>query len=198
MHFHDLILKLSAAASDKAYQLLAHGRWFSPDTPASSTTKTGRHDIAEILLKVASRHQKSNQINLNVDAVSPSTIANIHFTLSRFDSKIIRFYTFSIRVVSLTNVKNDTWSSKINRKNNELEYNLYMFEPCKKLENNFIAMPQFESCYNINVFTKLTSYVPWLVPRHKEQINTNLSQWNFYLGDVITIKSMIFFIFNLF
>jgi len=32
--------------------LLAHGRWFSPGTPAFSTTKTGRHDIAEILLKV--------------------------------------------------------------------------------------------------------------------------------------------------
>jgi hypothetical protein len=48
-----------AAASDKAYQLLAHGRWFSPGTPASSTTKTGRHDIAEILLKVALKHQKS-------------------------------------------------------------------------------------------------------------------------------------------
>ena len=42
-----------AAASDKVYQLLAHGRWFSQGTPASSTTKTGRHDIAEILLKVA-------------------------------------------------------------------------------------------------------------------------------------------------
>jgi hypothetical protein len=41
------------AASDKVYQLLAYGRWFSPGTPASSTTKTGRHDIAEILLKVA-------------------------------------------------------------------------------------------------------------------------------------------------
>jgi hypothetical protein len=39
-----------AAASDKVYQLLAHGRWFSPGTPASST---GCHDIAEILLKVA-------------------------------------------------------------------------------------------------------------------------------------------------
>ena len=51
-----------AAASDKDYQLLAHGRWFSPGTPASSTTKTGRHDIAEILLKVALKHQKSNQI----------------------------------------------------------------------------------------------------------------------------------------
>ena len=41
-----------AAASDKVYQLLAHGRWFSPGTPASSTIKTGRHDIAEI------KHQK--------------------------------------------------------------------------------------------------------------------------------------------
>jgi len=57
------------------YQLLAQGRWFSPGTPAFSTTKTGRYDIAEILLKVAfpfklvtmillkvaSKHQKSNQ-----------------------------------------------------------------------------------------------------------------------------------------
>jgi hypothetical protein len=42
-----------AAASDKVYQLHAHGRWFSLGTPASFTTKTGRHDIAEILLKVA-------------------------------------------------------------------------------------------------------------------------------------------------
>jgi hypothetical protein len=32
--------------------LLAHGWWFSPGTPASSTPKTGRHDIAKILLKV--------------------------------------------------------------------------------------------------------------------------------------------------
>jgi hypothetical protein len=39
--------------------LLAHDQWFSPGTPVSSTTKTGRHDIAEILLKVALKHQKS-------------------------------------------------------------------------------------------------------------------------------------------
>ena len=50
-----------AAVSDKVYQLLAHGRWFSPGTSAASTTKAGRHDIAEILLKVALKHQKSNQ-----------------------------------------------------------------------------------------------------------------------------------------
>jgi hypothetical protein len=42
-----------ATAIDQVYQLLAHGRWFSPGTPASSTTTTGHHDIAEILLKVA-------------------------------------------------------------------------------------------------------------------------------------------------
>jgi hypothetical protein len=29
-----------AAASDKVYQLFAHGRWFSPGTPASYTTNT--------------------------------------------------------------------------------------------------------------------------------------------------------------
>jgi hypothetical protein len=34
-----------AAACDKVYQLLAHGWWFSPGTLASSTTKSGRHDI---------------------------------------------------------------------------------------------------------------------------------------------------------
>ena len=43
-----------AAASDKVYQLLVHGRWFSPGNPDVSTTKTVRHHIAEILLKVAS------------------------------------------------------------------------------------------------------------------------------------------------
>jgi hypothetical protein len=46
----------------KVYQLLAHGRWFSPGTPASSTTKIGRHDIVEILLKVAlNTKNQSNQ-----------------------------------------------------------------------------------------------------------------------------------------
>ena len=45
---------------DKAYKLLAYGPWFSAGTPASSTTNTGHHDIDEILLKVALKHQKSN------------------------------------------------------------------------------------------------------------------------------------------
>ena len=37
-----------------------HGRWFSPGTPASSTTKAGRHDIAESGFKTPKI--KSNQI----------------------------------------------------------------------------------------------------------------------------------------
>jgi hypothetical protein len=41
--------------------LLAHGRWFSP---ASSTTKTGRHDTAEILLKAA-LNTKNQSISIN-------------------------------------------------------------------------------------------------------------------------------------
>ena len=37
----------------KFYQWLVTGRWFSPGPPVSSTNKTDRHDITEILLKVA-------------------------------------------------------------------------------------------------------------------------------------------------
>jgi hypothetical protein len=46
----------------KVYQLLAQSRWFSPGTLASSTTKTGRNDIAEILLKVALSTKHLNHI----------------------------------------------------------------------------------------------------------------------------------------
>ena len=63
-----------AAASDTVYQLLAHGRWFSPGTPASSTTKTGRNDIAEGGVK----HNKS--IN--------------HY----LDSEPTRLWSFSLRL----------------------------------------------------------------------------------------------------
>jgi hypothetical protein len=49
-----------AAASDKVYHLLAHCRWFSPCTPASCSTKTGHHDIAESGVKTPKI--KSNQI----------------------------------------------------------------------------------------------------------------------------------------
>jgi hypothetical protein len=56
-------------ASDKVYQLPAHGLWFSPGTPASSTTKTGGNDIAEILLKVALKHTNKQKIYQLTDEV---------------------------------------------------------------------------------------------------------------------------------
>ena len=68
-HYRDLSDELSWKMSwfgldhwktPKVYQLLAQGRWFSQGTTASSTTKTGRHDIAEILLKVALNTKNSN------------------------------------------------------------------------------------------------------------------------------------------
>jgi hypothetical protein len=55
-----------AAASDTVYRWLAHGRWFCPGTPASFTTKTVGHDIAEILLKVALNTQKNENIKSTV------------------------------------------------------------------------------------------------------------------------------------
>jgi hypothetical protein len=51
-------------------------RWFSPCTPVSSTTKTGRHDIAEILLKVALNTK--NQIKSTKRKRINSDLQNIH------------------------------------------------------------------------------------------------------------------------
>ena len=45
---------------DFVCQWLTIGRWFSPGTPVSSTNKTDRHDITEILLKVALNTINSN------------------------------------------------------------------------------------------------------------------------------------------
>ena len=44
---------LDTTLCDKVCHWLAAGRWFYPSTPVSSTNKTERYDITEILLKVA-------------------------------------------------------------------------------------------------------------------------------------------------
>jgi triosephosphate isomerase len=69
-------------AATTFYHFFAHRRWFSPSTPGSFTTKTGCHDIAEILLKVALiKHNKSKSIiteessNINKDE-NKSLISN--------------------------------------------------------------------------------------------------------------------------
>jgi hypothetical protein len=59
--FFETAAILNGAASDKAYQLFTNGRWFSLGTPSSSATKTGRHDIAEILVEVALKRPPKNE-----------------------------------------------------------------------------------------------------------------------------------------
>ena len=56
---------LDTTLCDKVSQWLATGRWFSQGTPVSSTNKTDRHDIAEILLKVALTAIKQTKPKLN-------------------------------------------------------------------------------------------------------------------------------------
>ena len=73
-------------ASEKVYQLLAHGRWFSLGNPASSTTKTGRRDIAESGVKTP----KSNQIikyctEIGEEKYSWSTIFDCHWDVLRIE-----------------------------------------------------------------------------------------------------------------
>ena len=53
---------LDTAFCDKVCQWFAAGQWFFPLTLVSSTNKTYRHDITEILLKVAFKHHTPNPI----------------------------------------------------------------------------------------------------------------------------------------
>jgi hypothetical protein len=57
--------------------LLAHGRWFSP---ASSIIKTGRHDIVEILMKVAlnTNNKKKSMIFQHMEDDSDAFVLDQH------------------------------------------------------------------------------------------------------------------------
>jgi hypothetical protein len=59
---------LDTTLYDIVCQSLAAGRWFSPGTPVSSTNKTDRHEVTEILLKVAiSTINLKQKSGLNID-----------------------------------------------------------------------------------------------------------------------------------
>jgi hypothetical protein len=74
-------------------------QWFSPSTPVSSTNKTYRHDITEILLKVAlnkpvyrpfSRIFKSGNIK-QVTITMKTSVHSFGITYTRI-TKIVNFY----------------------------------------------------------------------------------------------------------
>ena len=68
---------------DKVCQWLATGRWFSPYPSVSSTNKTDRYDIIEILLKVALKtikqtNKRTNKQTINSRLlISPLTSSNV-------------------------------------------------------------------------------------------------------------------------
>jgi hypothetical protein len=62
--------------------------WFSPGTPASSTTKAGRHDIAEILLKVAS-NTKNQSINQSHEHLKNSMIFVVRQSWARTHAVLV-------------------------------------------------------------------------------------------------------------
>jgi hypothetical protein len=72
--------------------LFAHGWWFSPGTPASSITKNGRHDIVEILLKVALKHQNS-KFKFKIP------ISNLDKLLSFFFWLLCCLFFFDLRIL---------------------------------------------------------------------------------------------------
>jgi hypothetical protein len=76
----------------------------TPATPASSTTKTGRHDIVEILLKVELKYQKSNQNhnNANIICVEIILITIDPFTSVSLDDTLSRHTCFLLLKVPLT------------------------------------------------------------------------------------------------
>jgi len=63
---------LNTTFCDKVRQWLATGRWFSPGSPVSSTNKTDRHDMTEILLKVELNTIKTKPNHLPYDHDGPN------------------------------------------------------------------------------------------------------------------------------
>jgi hypothetical protein len=62
-----------AAASDKAYQLLAHGRWFSPGSP-------GKDNQINLWKQETKRHKQQSQ-NLKMSAMYETIVTSRPFSL---------------------------------------------------------------------------------------------------------------------
>jgi len=90
-----------ATTSDQVYQLLAHGRWFSP---ASSIT------IAEILLKVVLKHQKSIKSD-NVQNLTFSEFLAQKLIYSEFhDFVVIGNCKSNYHLITVTTIPFNEWS----------------------------------------------------------------------------------------
>ena len=86
---------------DKVCQWLAAGLWFSPGTPVSSTNKTDRHNITEILLKVA-----LNTIN----QTKPCILGTVRFfskeiLYAYYKTKSMKALLFSAKIIIILYIR---------------------------------------------------------------------------------------------
>ena len=83
---HDEVYTMQHYVIEFVSDLRQVGRWFSPSTPVSSTNKTDRHDITEILLKVA----------LNTTSPQNPPIkdvkVDVRFIMSRVSNMLLTFW----------------------------------------------------------------------------------------------------------
>jgi len=103
------LFNFRTAASDKVYQVLAYGRWFSPDNPASSITKTGRHLYSWNIAESGVKHQKSiNQSNFRLMITHSFGIFKrllsilallLSNTFKLFGSPIFRYWMYLMKVI---------------------------------------------------------------------------------------------------
>ena len=74
-------------------QWLGAGWWFSPGTPVFSTNKSGHHDTAEILLKVALNSMTlETNTTISILCIYPKEVWHAHK------------FPFQIRIFSLSNI----------------------------------------------------------------------------------------------
>ena len=78
---------LYATSCDKVCQCLVADRWFSPGTLISSNNKTDRHDITEILLKVALNTITLTLFQVHISLSSISYLIQIHYCIGHIFAK---------------------------------------------------------------------------------------------------------------
>ena len=121
---------LDTTLCDQVCQWLATGQWFSPGTPFSTSNKTDRHDITEILLKVTLNtiNQPTNQSEKRAP-LKPSLGNALRYCKYRYEYCTLMFICI-LHEILCCNIK-------------RTEY-------CKRCRSFFVINFMIESCYNMN------------------------------------------------
>ena len=103
---------LDTTLCDKVCQWLATGQWISPGTPFTSTNKTDRHDIIEILLKVVlntiTPSSFNEFVNKRLRYTNSISLFNINHCCLTLNSKT-RISTCNIHMMSTTTTELAQW-----------------------------------------------------------------------------------------